>query len=107
MLFRSHAWITELGSVEKNGSFDAFVSEILANNCEYENMTVSYTSGERVFNVKYSEHFAINGEQIDTNYARYENDYVDVRVERKSEIISFTFGGKTLTLNYKEGLREE
>jgi hypothetical protein len=52
-------------------------------------------------------HFTINGEKIDTNYARYESAYVDVKVERKSEVISLSFGGKTLTLNYKEGLREE
>jgi hypothetical protein len=45
----SHAWITELGSVDENESFDSFISEMLANNCEYENMTVRYTSGERAF----------------------------------------------------------
>ncbi len=103
----SHAWITELGSVEDNGSFDAFISEMLANNCEYDDMTVCYESRNRAFNVKYGVHFFINGEKIDTNYARYESAYVDVKVERKSEVISFAFGGKTLTLNYKEGLRVE
>jgi hypothetical protein len=103
----SHAWITELGSVDENESFDSFISEMLANNCEYENMKVRYTSGERAFDVKYSEHFIINGDKVDTNYARYENDYVSANIERKSEIISFAFDGKTLTLNYKEGLRVE
>ena len=103
----SHAWITELGSVEDNGSFDAFISEMLANNCEYDDMTVCYESRNGAFNVKYGVHFFINGEKIDTNYARYESAYVDVKVERKSEVISFAFGGKTLTLNYKEGLRVE
>ena len=102
----SHAWVTELGSVEDNGSFDAFVSEMLANNCGYENMTVTYESGERVFDIKYGEYFVINGEKIDTNYARYENGYVDAKVERKSDIISLAFDGKFLTLNYKEGMRE-
>lgn len=103
----SHAWITELGSVDENESFDSFISEMLANNCEYENMTVRYTSGERAFDVKYSKHFIINGDKVDTNYARYENNYVSANIERKSEIISFAFDGKTLTLNYKEGLRVE
>jgi hypothetical protein len=103
----SHAWVTELGSIEESGSFDSFVSKMLANNCEYDDMTVRYESGNRAFNVKYGVHFTINGEKIDTNYARYESAYVDVKVERKSEVISLSFGEKTLTLNYKEGLREE
>ena len=103
----SHAWVTELGSIEESGSFDSFVSKMLANNCEYDDMTVRYESGNRAFNVKYGVHFTIDGEKIDTNYARYESTYVDVKVERKSEVISLSFGGKTLTLNYKEGLREE
>ena len=101
----SHAWITELGSVADNGSFEAFVEEMLSNKCEYNDMTVSYTTGEKSFNVKYNVHFMINGEKIDTNYARYENDYVNGSVERKAEIIELSFNGKTLTLNYKEGTR--
>ena len=101
----SHAWITELGSVADNGSFEAFVEETLSNKCEYNDMTVSYTTGEKSFNVKYNVHFMINGEKIDTNYARYENNYVNGSVERKAEIIELSFNGKTLTLNYKEGTR--
>lgn len=101
----SHAWITELGCVRDHGSFESFVAKMRANECEYKDMTVSYNSGEKVFNVKYSEHFMINGEKIDTNYARYESDYVDGKVERRAEVIELSFGGKTLTLNYKEGTR--
>ena len=103
----SHAWITELGSVEQNGSFGDFVNQMLQNKCSYNDMTVSYESGKKLFNVKYSEHFMINGEVIDTNYARYENPYVDQKVERKSEIITLSFNGKNLLLNFKEGTREE
>ena len=101
----SHAWITELGSVADNGSFEAFVEKMLSNKCEYNDMTISYESGEKAFNVKYNVHFMINGQKIDTNYARYENDYVNGSVDRKAEIIELSFNGKTLTLNYKEGTR--
>ncbi|MBO7196140.1 MAG: hypothetical protein J6V80_02285 [Clostridia bacterium] len=103
----SHAWVTELGSVSENRSFDEFVNQMLANKCDYNDMTVSYKSGEKLFDVKYNEHFVINGDKIDTNYARYESAYVDGKVDRKSEVIAFTFNGKTLTLNYMEGLRVE
>ena len=114
MLFRlifeggeEHAWITELGSLAENGSFENFMATMLQNECSFSDMTVDYKTAEKSFNVKYSEHFVLNGQVIDTNYARYESEYVDGKVERKSEIIAFSFGGKTLTLNFKEGTREE
>ena len=102
----SHAWITELGCSKDNGSFAEFVAEMRANKCEYKDMTVAYKSGDKSFDVKYNEHFKLNGEIVDTNYARYESDYVNGKVERGAEVIEFSFGGKTLTLNYKEGTRE-
>ena len=103
----SHAWITELGCTQDNGSFAEFVADMLANECEYEDMTVRYTSGGKLFDVKYSEHFKLNGELVDTNYARYENAYVDGSCAREADVIELSFGGKRLTLNFKEGTREQ
>jgi hypothetical protein len=103
---KSHAWITELGCVS-DGSFEEFVEKMLANKCEYYDMTVSYKSGEKALNVKYNEYFVVNGQEIDTEYGRYENDYVNGKVERKSDVIELSFGGKSLTLNYNEGVRAE
>ena len=102
----SHAWVTQLGSVAEWGSFSEFVDQMLINKCEYNDMTVIYESGEKSFDVKYSEHFKLNGEIVDTNYARYENDYVDGKVERGAEVIELSFNGKSLRLNYNEGKRE-
>ena len=103
----SHAWVTELGCTRDNGSFSDFVNEMLANECSYNDMTVTYKTGERAFNVKYSEHFMINGEKIDTEYERYESAYVNGTVERGAEIIVYDFGGRKLTLNFNEGVRAE
>ena len=103
----SHAWITELGCAADNGSFDSFVSEMLKNKCEYNDMSVIYTNENKEFDVKYNEHFKLNGELVDTNYARYENAYVDGKVERGAKIMELSFGGYTLTLNYDAGKREE
>ena len=103
----AHAWIIELGCSEDNGSFDEFVAQMLANNCSFEDMTVLYESAEKCFDVKYNVHFKLNNEIIDTNYARYESAYVDGKVERKSEVISYSFAGKSLTLNFEEGTRVE
>ena len=103
----THAWVTELGCAADNGSFADFVSEMLANECEYSDMTVTYDSCGRMFNVKYNVHFMIDGVEIDTEYARYESDFVNGKIEKGAEIIEYNFGGKTLTLNLEEGTREE
>ena len=102
-----HAWITELGSVADNGSFESFIADMLDNEYSFDGTTVTYTTGDKSFDVKYDEYFKLNGEVVDTNYARYENDYVVNGItERKAEVIELSFNGKTLLLNYKEGIRE-
>ena len=103
----SHAWITELGCVRDNGSFESFVDEMLSNKCEYRDMTVVYDTGDRSFDVEYDSRFMINGEKIDTNYARYENAYVSNGiVDRKSEVIEIDWHGYRLTLDFENGIRE-
>ena len=102
-----HAWITELSSSAEDGDFGAFITRILGNYISYEDMTVGYTTREKAIDVKYSEHFKINGQVIDTNYARYENDYVNGKVERGADVIEISFMDKSWTLNFKEGTREE
>ena len=102
----AHAWVTELGSIKENGSFAEFVTQMLTNECEFADMTVLYKSGDKDFDVKYSEHFKLNGRTVNTDYARYESDYVNTRVERKSDVIEISFNGKALILNYKNATRE-
>ena len=103
----SHAWITELSSVKEDASFDVFIARILANDVSFDDMTVNYNTRNKAFDVKYSEHFKLNGEIVDTNYARYESVYVGGKVEREADVISLSFGGKSLTLNFEAGTREE
>ena len=103
----SHAWVTQLGSIEENGSFGKFVTEMLANSCKFSDMEAHYETDERIFDVKYDVHFMLNGEILDTNYARYENAYVNGKIERGAKIMEFSFNGYTLTLNYDAGTREE
>lgn len=100
-----HAWITELGSVAEDGSFDAFVERTLTNEYLFADDTVTYVTEEKAFEVKYDEFFMVNGEIMDTDYARYENAYVENAVERKAEVINFSFEGYTLELNFREGTR--
>lgn len=104
---KNHAWVTELSSIDQDGSFEAFVKRCLANSYTFEDMVVNYTSNAKYFDVKYNDYFKLNGEVVDTDYARYENAYVEEKVERKAETIRYAFNGKTLVLNYKEGTRTE
>ena len=103
----AHAWITELSSSKEDGRFDSFVARTLANDASFDDMTVDYKTRENAFNVKYGEHFKLNGEKIDTNYARYESPYVNGKIERRADVIEFSFGGKKLTINYETRSREE
>ena len=103
----AHAWITELGSAFECGSFENFVSAMLESETAFNDMTVEYDNGKNTFNVKYGVHFKLNGEIVDTNYARYENDYVDGKIERGAQIMAFSFNGHSLVLNFEAGTREE
>ena len=104
----SHAWVTELSSSAEDGSFEAFIKRALGNEISYENMTVSYTSEGILHEARYGEYFKLNGETVSTDYARFESDYVlSGRVERGAEKITFSFGGKSLTLDFSAGTREE
>ena len=98
----THAWITELSSIEAE-TFEAFISRILSNEVSFEDNCVKYISSN-TFEVKYDEYFKLNGDEVNTNYARYESNYGVV--ERKAEMMTFSFDGDTLTLNYKEGSRK-
>lgn len=103
-----HAWVTELGSVEENGSFEAFISDMLDNKCEFADMTVLYENGDLALDVKYGEYFTVNGQKIDTEYARYENSYVENgKIERGAKVMRFEFEGYSLTLDFEAGIREE
>ena len=101
----NHAWITEVSSTQQDGSFEAFVARTLGNSFTFQDLTVQYTTADKAFDVKYDTYFKCNGTDVDVEYDRFDNPYVSQPVERKAEVITFSFGGKTLELNYKEGTR--
>ena len=104
----AHAWVTQLGSIEENGSFADFISTTVANSCKFSDMAVSYETNGKTFDVKYNEYFKINGQTVDTNYARFENDYVaNGKIERGADVMEFSFNGYSLTLDFKAGTRKE
>lgn len=102
----SHAWITELSSVEQDKSFADFINRILANNYSFIDDKVTYTSNSKTFDVEYNSYYKINNTDIDVDYERFESDYVKNGItNRKSDEIIFEFNGKSLTLNFNEKKR--
>ena len=102
----AHAWVTELGSYEEDGSFDNFVNTILNNIFCFVDNNVIYTSNQRTFDVMYDTYFKINNVDIDVEYERFESNYVKNNVtNRKADEITFEFNNKTLTLNFNEKKR--
>ena len=104
----THAWVTELGSIAENGSFETFITYMLDNICTFDGTTVIYESKDASLDVKYNEYFKVNGAVVDTDYARYENAYVpNGKIERGAKVMTFEFEGCSLTLDFEAGTREE
>ena len=103
----SHAWVTELSSIAQDGSFNNFVERILSNSYSFENNNVLYTSNNKNFDVLYDSYFKLQGQEVNTEYQRFEGAYVKNNATvRKADVIEFAFNGKSLTLNYNEKKRE-
>ena len=102
-----HAWVSELSSIEEDGSFNNFVNRILLNNYTFIDNNVIYTSNDKTFDVKYDSYFKLSGVEVDMDYERYESNYVENNVTlRKTDEIKFSFNNKSLILNFKEMKRE-
>ena len=103
----SHAWVSELSSIAQDGSFNNFVERILSNSYSFENNNVLYTSNNKNFDVLYDSYFKLQGQEVNTEYQRFESAYVKNNATiRKADVIEFAFNGKSLTLNYNEKKRE-
>ena len=102
----NHAWITELSHREQDGSFETFVQRTLGNAVSFADMTVDYTTAGKQLQARYDTYFKCNSTDVDLCYDRFDNPYVPQPVQRKAEIITFSFNGKQLVLNFEEGTRE-
>ena len=104
---QTHAWITEVSSAAQDGSFDAFVERTRSNIASLTGLTLRYATSDKELEAEYGFHFICNGQNVELEYDRFDNPYVEEAVQRKAEIISFRFDGHELTLNFEEGTREQ
>ena len=70
-------------------------------------LTLRYATSDKELEAEYGFHFICNGQNVELEYDRFDNPYVEEAVQRKAEIISFRFDGHELTLNFEEGTREQ
>lgn len=105
-----HLIITELSSVEQDGSFANFINRLLQNQAKLDpsDFSVEYTSGGTALKAIYDQSFTVNGVKQNLQYDRYESPYVqNGKTERKAKEIVFSFNLKKLSLNYEDNRREE
>ncbi len=93
-------WITEVGTESEYGSFEDFMKEIQSRQVTYENQTLTYQNLE----LTYQGDFKVNGDVMDLEYDRFDSEYS--LTERKADVITFEFEGQSLTLDFKNGIRE-
>ncbi|MFO7729301.1 MAG: hypothetical protein R6V86_00915, partial [Spirochaetia bacterium] len=97
---RETFWITEVGTASEYGNFESFQQEIRSLPVEYDAGTLQY----RRLQLTYRSDFLIDDKTVDLEYQRYESPYS--HTERKSDVILFEYGGKTLVLDYYNNRRE-
>ena len=98
-------WITEAGSYTEDGSFHDFVSRIQNNPVAFDPVTLSlqYESHQNHYELVYGEDFKVNGEEMDTQYRRYDTPYV--QSERKDQTLTYSLNGKSLFLDFENQIR--
>jgi hypothetical protein len=100
------SWITELSCKSDDGSFVAFKQRILGNTVLFQGTTVEYKTRGITLHSEYKKQFTVDSAPVQTEYSRYENDYVPGSITpRKPADIEFSFKGDGLLLNYQENIR--
>jgi len=99
-------WITEAGSKEEDGSFEAFCQRIQKNPLTFDasKLDLTYVSKEKKLQLTFGAGFSVDGKVVDTNYARFDSPYC--KAEKKAETITFNFNGKSLFLDFYNMKRE-
>lgn len=99
-----NVWIVELGSREENGSFDAFVSRILAARVEIADAVLYESPSSGIVHVGWTGPMTVEGTPVDLGpYNRWDNSFAQqIFGELKTTI---EFGGNSLVLDFEKGER--
>jgi len=99
-------WITEAGSRNEDGSFKKFCQRIKQNNLFFdeETLTLTYQSKGKSHSLQFRGDFSLNGQNVNTEYSRFESPYCTA--EKKAKSFHFAFGEESLYLNFEKMSRE-
>jgi hypothetical protein len=99
-------WIMEAGSEEEDQSFEKFREKILGNKCDFDsvNLVLDYQSGGRKYQLNYGKDFKLDGQPVNTNYARFDSPYS--KTVRKAGSFTFELNGKSLYLDFDKMIRK-
>ncbi len=93
-------WITEVGTKDDYGTFQAFIDDINSRDVSFENNTLRYNNME----LKYNEKLIVNGQVQEHDYKRFDSKYS--QTDRKADEILIEFNNQSLRLNFKNVKRE-
>jgi hypothetical protein len=108
-----HYFVTELSSLDQE-SFGSFMTRFMENDLTYDINTHQLTymtklngdSSLTTMIATFGQSFTINGSPEDLEYKRFDNPYVvSGGIDRKPEVITFSFNGHTLSLDYINNTR--
>ena len=97
-------WIFEASIADREGSFDDFMQRIKSNPVGYDGTLLSYQSNGRLLELHYQHHLKVDGTTVETEYPRFQSPYS--QTERKPQTITLSYAGKSLFLDFYNGVRE-
>ena len=97
--------VYELSTLDKEGSFEAFRERIKSNPVSFDGKALSYKTGKKELGLTYGGAFTVNGETQETEFKRYDSDFV--QTDYLSGDIRVSAGGASCHINVPEGIRKD
>jgi hypothetical protein len=97
-------WVFESSTADRESSFEGFVQRIKGNPVGYDDSLLSYRSNGVVLELNYSHDFKVDGTSVETEHLRFQSPYS--QTARKPQTMTFTHAGKSLFLDFYNGIRE-
>ena len=93
-------WVCEMASINEYATLEDFAEHIRSNPIFFDegNLHLSYESNEKSLELTFGDRFMIDGEEVNTNYQRYDSPYS--QTQREPNTILIDFDDKSLYLDF-------